>query len=349
MSTVPVPKVWTSGLSPKYFCNGYDVVSQSHSQLAAYVNMLAGRRRRVLYTRSARITTVAGGAGAIPAFYGEWRTSPTPGRVRMTLMTLPVSNTGATIDPYVQAQLSTDGTVYAARTALRFGHRDAGTVSPSQIGVAEQFWDDLDPDTTYYHYLSLNDYARVLAVTIWEEPLNQIDVTPATPTTDGCVFPDWYNTRSAITDASIDDLHTTAYDLWKKQGAVLASWGKGIAPTTLSASYVNAFDSTLTDWSAGGPGFWAYPRLRGSYHSTNVPIYFTAQASVSGGGTGTIALRTTTGADVATISVTSATAAEHTATGYLDSSRTSDLMQVLFKTTAGTLTLNRMSIYEYSP
>ncbi len=339
-----VPKAKPRGIShDALFGNGQDAVGVNALVLAKQINMIAGNRKRCLFARSAKGGDSVGVTGDTTVFRGVFRTTPNTEYVRVAIVGMPADSTDATKDPYLTVSLGGDP-IYVGRRS------SSSSVVPDDLFMFEKRI-AVDADTIYAFSIARHDYARVLSCTVFEEPVANLTIDADDLTADTAVAPELYMPGAPITDASLDDLWDTAYKLWKKQGAQIASWGainNAGEKTTTSTSYVNMFTASYTDWDAGAPGFWFHPYKRGTLSSTNVPIAIRVNAKDTNSA-GSIVFRTAAGVDLATISVNNTSATDFTTTANLTSSDTACKIDVLFKTTGvQTCTIYDLGIWEYS-
>jgi len=359
---VNVPKVWQKGVSPLHYTgNGLDVLSRAGTLLASYANMLAGRRKKVLLCTSRDPSAVVG-ASSGQGFQGGFRTSPFPGVIIVEMVILPADDTSNALDPRMNWHLDVPGLGGAIdQPTIHVGRRKTAAAVPADFQFVTQRWDGrngttkLAGNTAYWVSLLYTDKSRVLSAVIYEEPVAEITLTPSTPTTDGGVDPEAFHTGAPILKGALDDVQDTLHTLWKQQrphlfswGCVLQSGGTADFRQTVSATYVNIFDASFTDWHADAPGFWVWPQYHDAYKPGNhdVPVEF----MVYWQGTGVITFRTAAGVDLATITKTIVTASVDTVTAVLDGSHANDKIDVLFKdsgTPGFPITIFMVAGYEY--
>jgi len=366
MATETAPRLSPRLLYPRTYCaNGMDVIAPAGAKLAEATNMLASRGK-VLLTKAIPMHTVTGSA-AVTAFYGGFRTSRAAYdassdlmvKVRAVFVCLP-SDIGASSASRPEFRASVheynDAGTAVATTVMPYLYPNdrlavpAAGYGPDHVAVVDQEW-DLKADTPYAIEIGCLQKANVAAVTIYEVPVRKLYKDPSDPTADNCVSHEHFAARAPILDTAVTDLQATMFDVWKKHGPELARWGYGFTEpslTTTSTSYVNAWDSAYTDWNADAPGFHHLPYNRGSYSSNNVPIAIWVYAA-NDASNGTISFRTTSGSDLATVTVNQTSSTWFVTSANLDASQTRSKIDVLFKGTGGSQTrIRAISIREWS-
>lgn len=349
-----VPAVYEVGRRVTNFVgNGKDLTSVAATELAGFVNALAGRRKRILLSDGVEFSQVAGVSGVSRAFFSSFRTGPEVRVVTAQLICMPADNLGTALKPrghfILQPDPGTPGTSFN-QPAFHIGKRKTTTTTPNDLFVLEQRWDGkggttlLTANTEYYVVLELNNYARVMAVMIYEEPWSTFQTTPIHG-----VNPNAYITGAPLLDTPMDRFGDRLLSIWKNGGPPAFSLSRinGTSITTTSTSYVNLLDNSYTAWDANGPGYPVYPYKRGTYESNNVPVQFTIAASDTGSA-GSVQFRVS-GSTLGTISVTSSAAGTYYFLwANLDATQTRQKVDILGKTTGvNTLSVQYVSCYEY--
>ena len=347
------------GLHPHALAaNNIDVSATAGNILAQRVNSLIGQRTRVL----ARLSSDSPGhpSSVHRRFQTSFRTGlaanyKSSGNLQTTIVCdmilMPADNTSSANKPRLQWALTDSGATTTTFGELHVNRRTsvAGEIVPDQFFHVTQKW-TLKANELYTARLTAAEYARVRSVTIYEEPRSTIYLDPTDPLAgDFAVMPGDLVAKAPIRARSIDDIQETAYNAWKKCGAPIATFDQGSLsdPTTTSLTYQNIFETT-SDWSATTPGYWFFPRHRGTFDSNNVPIEARVYARADGTG-GTVAFRKAAGVDLATITLTGGgTEAWYTANFNLDASQSAEKVDVLFKSSDGLdVVIEAVSLYEY--
>jgi hypothetical protein len=345
----PVFEVGIQGLN--YVGNGQDAIAECPISLARFFNMLAGRRKRRLFSKSVELSQTAGSASST-AFRAFFRTSATANVIKVAMLCAPVDSTSVSITPRMRWELTEDplgSPTTITQPYLHFGDRKTGTPNPSDIRLVIQSWDGtngttkLTGNTLYAASLVKQDFARVIACTIWEEPFEAAPAFTATftPTTQ-------FNVGAPIVDTPLSSVKNVQ-NLWKFSGSPpIFSWSHsdGASVQTSGTGFVNAFSGSFTTYGTHAPGFWSSPRYQGSFESNSVPISFVVRASDTGSN-GTVTFVSSTGT-LATVNVTSTVAAYYFQSGTLSATLDHQKIDVLVKTASGTHTLSMLGAACYS-
>mgnify|MGYP001598549564 CR=1 FL=1 len=355
---VTISRPWVAGINPASFMtNGRMCTANASVMLADYVNMLAGRRLKVLVAQSLPAGQVVGETGSRLTWYFRFHTSPGVEQIRVAMIIAPADTAidDAAEEPLVLWLYQTMNPLGTLRNGATISTNKrkptAANTFPNDYLIREDIWTtDITGDTDYQCILQLDDFARLLSFVVYEQQNELMNVDGAAPfTADNAVMTNLYTVGGEVTDLGIGDLWNTAYKIHKRQGARILTWSAFNTNllTTTSATFVNVFDSAFTAWDANAPGAWCWPYKKGTYNSNNVPVKLLAHGNVTGGGTGTIEWRVN-GTTIGSTTFTNLLADWLTeVTGNLNAANANDKIDIFVKTTAGTVSIRSLSIYEY--
>lgn len=206
--------------------------------------------------------------------------------VRHQLLVAPAYRSGipADEDPYVYVeQLDVDAASTSNSDEWHYGrvHDSAGILGPGSLAIGK-IDTVVSPNTEYQWTLHGVNSARIISWTAFELSL----VSGADDSLDGVTDPSAFVVEAPISAASIQDLLEAGTDLWKKNGAHLASW-------TAFESTAGTTSATYLDHGAAGPLI-----LPVRYHNTarrdhdgeGIPCVFCARASSENGNTSGVRL-----------------------------------------------------------
>lgn len=324
-----------------YVGNGQPAIAECPANLARFFNMCAGKRKKRLFARALEMSQTAGLPSAT-SFVGSFRTSATVKSVTVAMLCAPVQSTDSTLTPRLRWVLTEDPLGSPStinQPYVHFGRRKTGTVTPSDLSLVTQTWDGrngttaLSGNALYVCSMSRADYARVIAVCIWENPVESAPANTATfaPSAN-------FALSSPIVDTPLASLRNVQ-NLWKFQGSPIWSWSftDGGEVSTSGTSFTNIYDSSQTAYGTNTVGHWASPRYQGTFESNNVPISFIVQARDSGSN-GTVVFVSSTGT-LATVTVNKNVSSYFYASGTLSATLDHQKIDTLYKTASGTHTL----------
>ena len=161
--------------------NGRMAQASMLTALGRQLTTLSGRRRRLLYSHSL-VPAEISVAGPWPHtdFPAQFRTGLTGGRVRVRHVVTTATSTLTTYNPRFFWRTQKFNGLATNRPTIYTPSRLFST-SPSLHSVIDQVWDDMEPDTLYEVDIQRYDTARILSVTIWEEPLTRLDADESRP------------------------------------------------------------------------------------------------------------------------------------------------------------------------
>lgn len=349
----------TVGTTPEnYASNGRSASAHAALKLASTLNTLSVKRKRTLYTRIMHPSQVSGFSSTKTVLLGAFRTGPDCQFVRAVIVCAPADTTSTAQLPAFRFHLTPEGDAEFDQPTIYVAHRKTSSAVLDDAHVVEQVWglDDTNPieSSTFYRFrVSTDGQARLISLTILEEPLpaTRIDLDDAT------AFAAADHTEivpgGPITTGSLDRMFSSTYKLWKEGGSEIFTDSFEVTPgspteyETNSATHVHVLDTSLgSSFDANGPGFWSVPYKKGTYDSRDVPVQFRvlARDTFSGGEVKLINSTRT----ICTVPITSSTGSWYTVSGTLSSSLTSDMLQVTFRSGTGTCSVQTMHLTEFS-
>lgn len=199
----------------------------------------------------------------------------------------------------------------------------------------------ITPNTAYSCSVDTTDYARVLAVMVYE--LGTPTISEATDYYSGESF----GADSPIYDAPQARILEGLSNLWRHNGGTVCHWGRrdGSARTRSSATAINLVDNSTTGApTAATPGWTLDLRYRCTEGRATVPVELAVYGAMSAGGgvSGTVVLVDGGGTTVATVTVNSNTAGWFTTTALLPA--TVDKYDLKFASDG----VNTLSVYAVS-
>ena len=304
--------------------NGVVPPAWAFRQMAAMYNGMIAKRKKVAFCKWVNEADAYEAVASADTWRFRFHTGPDTTQVRCRMILAPVEDTEANApSPRVYWTTVVEGGASTAQATVYHTDRKTPpyTVVPDDYRVVMQIW-TVTPQTTYQVTLTQVDKLRVLGATVWEIPR-----TVLTTGTDTVIDPGPFSAGEPIHDNDIDGIWASMLTLWSRQRSHLFSWSRPsntAATRTGATTYVNVLDATTTAWAAASEGFYTEPRVHGSHDTyiaasnlETVQVSFGAYISVTGGATVTAALidqNAGTGAPIATVTSTSATAAWQTTT-----------------------------------
>ena len=317
------------------------------ASLAAQVNMLAGRRKKVLWDAGGMVgTPLTPAAGTSTIWRGYFRTGPNPRAVVAHIITLGSSTAYATSGQSMQIHVGPPGALVSQPVI----YLSAGGVTPNDARYIERVLmdgsgNDLVGNTVYEIKVDSNEGARPVGIVVYERSSDQLSTTSHV-----CVPQDVWVTGGPIVDSHYADILDTLWTLYAQNGTHHARWTNHdtTPPTCNSATFANVIDGSTAAWSSSDAGFWYYPEGRGTLSSDGVDCVFWCIASTDTGSTGQVRFVDSSGT-LATITGIGTTLQVYTATGTIDASVTSDLCIIQHAdSTPNTITTYAAGFYEYT-
>lgn len=213
------------------------------------------------------------------------------------------------------------------------------------LGKAEY---SLTPDTLYRCELMTEASASVQSLSVFGKVVSSLD-----PDTHVCVDPGKLAINQPISSTVNGDILGSLHTLWKRHGSAMAYSVPGItAKTHGTSTSTNLLDATTT-WTASTKGF-LYPALNKYSLETSlgvatyaVPVQAWCYASCSGGGTGTVHLRYSSGGTDYVQITGITTAGWYTATGTIPGNA-DQKVDIYGAASAGTLSVFAAGMFDYS-
>lgn len=301
-------------------------------------NHILAYRRKPIFRRVCKLGQVGGTSGT--AWRWHCRTGYAASRFAV-LAILGLDDRSVASDPYISVAITKSG---GTATTLEF-HGGASRVptadAPEQWMPQIQYC-DADPASVYTGAVTFNDNVRVIALVVYEDTTTTVD--DAVP-----YFSEWTPSMgSPIYDARMQRPIEGIGDLIRYNAALRFDWSTvdGTARTRTSATQLCLIDNaSATPPSAATPGVTFCTTARASLSSTTVPITMAVYGSVAGGGTGTVKLRDTAGADAASVTINGA-AGWYTATGALTVGATSYYSLYYAGDGVNAVTVRAVSVYQ---
>lgn len=290
--------------------NGHYPSATYYRRVVDALNHLTAYRHKQVYGRSALLgdaTIGASGTNTIARF--RFRSGHGALYARIILV----------LGKDITGGVATDPTVSVTLGATTSGPHSWGQ-SPTATTDAPSDWRIVNdvvaitPDTAYACSISTTDYARVLAVAVYE--LGEPTISEAV---------DYYSGESFGADSPIYDAPQARIlegfsEIWRHNGGTVCHWGRrdGSARTRTSATAINLVDNATTGApTAATPGWTLDLRYRCTEGRATVPVEIAAYGAVAAGAGGSVLLVDSGGTTLATVSVNSTTPGWFTATALL--------------------------------
>jgi hypothetical protein len=249
--------------------------------------------------------------------------------------------------PYGQLAISDAGGLLG--TATVYGGPTSSTAgdTPRWFATGRALLDDgagaiaeLTPSTDYTGVVSDVD-ARLLAASVWEISL--------VPDSANGYLPQGFASGGPVLDAHRQDLAVAARALWRRGAAHAVNWSvdEQAAPRTFAAGIAarNLLDPSLAVVSASSPGQALPFSYRGRVVVTGAPHVMQVYAA-RGSANGTVTLRSSSGAILATTTITGG-AAWYSSGVFRAPSTAEGKCDVFAESAGGTLSVYAVSIYQY--
>jgi len=239
--------------------------SMRHAQLAADLNMLAGRRMKRLFSQWVRVQDVPSVVGGRDIWFTRFHTSKNVLDVRVRMLSMPATyRAGATSYHH---QWTVGGVAQPAlyQSAVTTSVPPPGSIMVDDYSLRQTpggvTGDPLAGDTTYEASLFISRDARPIGCTLYEVVRPDLDsaVHLAVPY-------DVLGVGAEIFGRDHGDFVDTAWALHKRQGAQHVSWSvhDGVAKAQTGTTYANVLDGSTAAYALGSvAGFHTHPRGRG--------------------------------------------------------------------------------------
>lgn len=294
--------------------NGHYPSATYYRRVVDALNHLTAYRHKQVYSSSALLgdnTIGAAGANTIARF--KFRSGHGAKYVRIILVLGKDITGGVATDPTVSvvigASINTSGPHSWGQSPT------ATTDAPSDWRIVNDVL-PIDPDADYGCEVKTTDYARVLAVAVYE--LGEPTISEAVDYYSGESF----GADSPIYDAPQARILEGLSNIWRHNGGTVCHWGlrDGAARTRSSATAVNLVDNSTTGApTAATPGWTLDLTYRATEGRATVPVEIAAYGAMSAGSgvSGTVLLVDSGGTTVATVTINSNTAGWFTTTALL--------------------------------
>ncbi len=290
-------------LQPGAWCrNGMLVNANFQHQLAALANQITRYRTKELFASC--FSPVANASGRTVATTNRWRwmghTSPKCDTIIARVLLGTAILTIGTSDPYARLELFN-----SAGTPLGYGdyHFGVNTLSlnvataPSNLAVGTIAIDASGfPDTDIYGLFTDVQGARLAAVCVYE--------ISAFSYVANSYLPQNYAIGGPIHDYDRQGVAETAAQLWKRGAAPVFTFsGDGYtSPKTSSLTAVNVIDDTVSTVSTNSPGYVIDLQYCARKNAATVPCMFASYFGTGTANSGSVTLKDSTGATLATLS-----------------------------------------------
>lgn len=324
--------------------NGMYPCSSFYNQAVYAENHITAFRKKQVFQWRARLGDIANvGSTGGTVNHSRFRCHVGYGTTRLVAYAImgPANPSGT--DPYV----SIDATIAGGATSTFSPDMHTGTNTTAASDVPSQ-WQLMRSEvmvtanTTYEVLVKQIDYARILALSIFEEGDGVIDTSI-----------DYFNDLTVPTGRKIYDSHRERLiglsSMWKRNGALQCNWGRegGATRTRTSATAINLVDNTTTGTpTANSPGWKLDLQYRTTRSRAVVPCVLAVYGSMSSG-SGTVRITDTSAASPIAVTVNSATPGWFTATGDIVASAAKKYDPMFLSDGANTLTVYAVSLYEY--
>lgn len=334
MTTVAISPILADRIQPQlYGRNGMTAPAVADDELANAINQCAYLCGKELYTSGGDIANVPGSQPTTTTLYrGRFHTGPFCDRIRVYL-TLARPDHGTTGTPRVTFDLqNTSGVSQGTLVAyLGFGS-DLGTNTwatyTGELDVATM--------TDYQLVVTADDNGRCADVLVHE-------VTLAPDTANGYVP----RTAGRILDTVRGAARLAAYNLYRRGGAVVASWsGNRSNATTTDTNIIDGSSTTVTGATPGLTLDMHYKaRLRDASTGVNCKLY--VYGSLSAGTGGSVKVKNSAGTALATLTGFTTTPAWQSTTLVLPATLAKYDLTCTGTITPATITITDVAIFEY--
>lgn len=293
--------------------NGYTPSAQFYARLVGVANHATAYRHRCVYSKSWKLGNASYGySGTTTIGRFRFRTGHGVAAIRILAIMGKTATGGTGTDP--RATLTLDG----GGGAVTFYHGlspTAATDAPDELRIVGDTI-AVTADTAYTGYLDAIDYARVLAICVYE--LGSESIAEST---------EWFNAtipqaRAPIFDAFHGRLLQGLSEIHRHNAGTVAHWSliNGVSRTRSSATLINLIDNSTTGAPSGAtPGVKLDLTYRATEGVATVPVEVGVYGSIPAG-SGTVELRDSSNTVMATVTVNSATPDWFTATATLAAS-----------------------------
>lgn len=322
MSVVVVPAVPSAGIKPLHLgANGRVTSGPAQARIANFVNMLVGRRCKVLMSRYNGVGTAS--TKFQDGCEGQFRTSAYPSNV-FAVVLLTRTNS-ATVHGTCTWTVGPPGAGVAQATQYVGGNTTASD-APNDLFIISQVFvdgsgDPLAGSTAYNTSMALGGTnIAVVGMIIYELPSGTLDTSVSGLSCDVS------SVGSPVLDRDLAAITDRLWAYYCDGGTHHIRWLSvgGGRPRT-SATYANVLDGSTAGYSAAAAGHWTWPYRRSTLAGTTVPVTLWVMASTNVGSTGRVRFVNSAGT-IGTITGIGTTKQIYSTTATLDATLTSDLV-----------------------
>jgi len=293
--------------------NAYTPSAQFYARLVGVANHATAYRHRCVYSKSWKLGNASYGySGTTTIGRFRFRTGHGVTAIRILAIMGKTATGGTGTDP--RATLTLDG----GGGSVTFYHGlspTAATDAPDELRIVGDTI-AVTADTAYTGYLDAIDYARVLAICVYE--LGSESIAESTEWFDATIP----QARAPIFDAFHGRLLQGLSEIHRHNAGTVAHWSliNGASRTRSSATLINLVDNSTTGAPSGAtPGVKLDLTYRATEGVATVPVEVGVYGSMASG-SGTVELRDSSNTVKATVTVNSATPGWFTATATLAAS-----------------------------
>ncbi len=311
------------------------------NKLARAINFISKRRRKCFFVSHGDLTSLAhSSAGTLPRFAFRCHAGFLARRFKITYMMGRADIAGGA-DPHMLFTAVPVGGGTTITKEIHFGALDPAVAAPADLfyefGVGDVFTDDLVADTTYECQISDVDYARTIAVCVYEDAM-------VNDTANGFI-----GTSTVVTSPILDEdrqaICELAVNAWDYQGAHILNYVGEATVLPGPATPTNINDGSSTTVSAATPGYTVDLRYKASLGQAGVNVVFAAEGYSSSGSDGEVWLVDSGGSAVLKILSIGTTPGWYTVNGTIPATLAKYDLWAYDPT--GSLTITGVSLYEH--
>ena len=340
MSNVVVSQLIQPAIQPNsYGRNGQIAAGNAMASLCRGVNQCLRWRTKELYSSPGDYDGINASAGAGPTT--RWRTYVHTGPYVTTMrwfMTLARPSSGSTGSPKASIAVTTTAGAAVASADANYGYGSTTTTLESMAEFTGTL--TVSADTDYLITFTVADNGRLVNALLCEESI--------APTTANGYVADLYTSLTPIQDDARLAIQTALYALHRRGAAVVFDAHLDAHSSIASATDTNIIDGSSTAVAASSPGWTLDMRYKARLKDAAVGVSctFAAYGSMAAGTNGSVKIKDSAGATLATITGFTTTPSWRTATVTFPATKAK--YDVTYSTTASTFTLNSVAVFEYA-
>jgi len=280
----------------RWFRNGMVVAAHGYRGVAAQLAHSAQHQNKMVFSRSQNFGAIyTAEAGTKSRWRFRFRSGYCSTRLQCFLL-MGLEDHASSADPYCKLVLTEVGVGSTDSDFMRygqFGGTPDDTPDEWQWALVEM---DISPATEYTAVLSAVDYARPIAICVYERGA----ATGLDDTLTGAVDPTIYSLGQPILDEDIIQLGDAGLNLWKRNGSVLWQWSVERDAAPVSDTYTT-FRNIVGGGTSVGVSSWGAEIQATRHHTyteTDVPVEFSVYAEAPGTASPTGQVRLTDGTNV---------------------------------------------------